>query len=275
MRKVVDFSASVQAQALAGIDLETLGKFIENDRYPVPDTNDRAGYFDGNEVAYWFSGLSDFLYLETLAENHGIEIKAFFDFACSSGRVARHFLVNKEKTTVYGTDMFANYIQWLVRNFPDRGTFFQNSIAPHAPLEDNSVDFVYGGSIFSHLDEFETAWLMEIRRILRPGGMAFLTILSDRTWEHLTDGADMVHFLTQNKHTSLLAGTEPIDRDFLFQKMPQERVILRNTDNPYFNVHTFLDRNYVRRTWGRIMNVVDIIEKAHGPDADAVVLVKR
>lgn len=274
MRRSVDPGASIQAQNLMSRDADTVAHFVSNDQYPMPETSDRAGYFDGNDIAYWFSGLSDFLYLEKLAAQHGIEVKSFFDFACSSGRVSRHFMANRPSIDVYGTDMFANYVQWLVKNFHDRGVFFQNSVTPHIPLEDNSIDLVYGGSIFSHLDEFETAWLMEIKRVLRPGGMAFLTILSDRTWASFTESADMVHFLTHHKHTCLLAGEAPIEKDFLLQPMPAERVIFRNVDNPFFNVHTFLDHKYIRRTWGRIMNVVDIVEKAHGPDADAVVLIK-
>ena len=61
----------------------------------------------------------------------------------------------------------------------------QNHALPHLPIEDGSTALVYGFSVFTHIDEFETAWLAEIRRILRPGGVAYLTINSDDTWKSL------------------------------------------------------------------------------------------
>jgi len=55
-----------------------------------------------------------------------------------------------------------------------------NSSIPTLPVEDNSVDCIAAWSVFTHIETFELHWLAELRRILRPGGLALLTFVTDR-----------------------------------------------------------------------------------------------
>jgi SAM-dependent methyltransferase len=48
---------------------------------------------------------------------------------------------------------------------------------PPLPFEDASFDLVYSISVFTHLDEeMQDAWLNELKRVLRPGGILIITV---------------------------------------------------------------------------------------------------
>ncbi len=54
---------------------------------------------------------------------------------------------------------------------------------PPLDLADDSVGLLFAHSVLTHLDgERQTRWLEEIRRVLRPGGLAFLTVLAELSW---------------------------------------------------------------------------------------------
>src|SRR5207244_2674608 len=54
---------------------------------------------------------------------------------------------------------------------------------PPLAFEDRYFDFIYAGSVFTHIADLAEAWLMELRRIVRPGGRLYLTIQDERSIE--------------------------------------------------------------------------------------------
>jgi SAM-dependent methyltransferase len=58
---------------------------------------------------------------------------------------------------------------------------------PHLPFDDKYFDFIYAGSVFTHIDDLATAWLCELRRILNPQGTAYITIHDKKTIELMND----------------------------------------------------------------------------------------
>jgi len=44
------------------------------------------------------------------------------------------------------------------------------------PFEDSSFDLVYCGSVFTHVSDLADAWFLELRRILRKGGYAYINL---------------------------------------------------------------------------------------------------
>jgi SAM-dependent methyltransferase len=59
--------------------------------------------------------------------------------------------------------------------------FATGTTAPHVPFEDRTFDLIYCGSVFTHISELAEAWLLELRRILRPGGYVYVTIHTRHT----------------------------------------------------------------------------------------------
>jgi SAM-dependent methyltransferase len=262
----------VQNQILRSVDEARLQGYVERDVSPIPSPDDRAGYFGQQHVSYWLNGLSDFLYLSSLLVPD--RPARFFDFGCSSGRVLRHFLAQSPYVESYGTDTYANSIRWMRSFLPHEGIYFQNSFVPTLPLADSMFDLIFAGSVFTHLDEFEEAWLLELRRILKPGGKAFVTFLSDRSWSELGGKNDIFKQLTSEPFRSLESDATPVQPDWLCGSMPAERVVLRLIRSPVHNLYVFHSTEYVQKRWGRLFEIEQILPQAHGLHQDAALLVK-
>lgn len=99
---------------------------------------------------------------------------SILDFGCGCGRVTRR-LATLKKPRLYGTDYNPKLISWCQQNL-EFAKFDTNSLAPPLRYGDKSFDFIFAGSVFTHLDgEFQTSWMTELRRVLRPGGYIYFT----------------------------------------------------------------------------------------------------
>jgi ubiquinone/menaquinone biosynthesis C-methylase UbiE len=106
------------------------------------------------------------------------------DFGCAEGRVLRFFPRHPE-SELWGVDINAERIAWAQQHLPRPFRFATTTTAPHLPFEDNYFDLVYAVSVFTHISELADAWFLEVLRVLRPGGHAYLTIHDERTVELL------------------------------------------------------------------------------------------
>ena len=94
----------------------------------------------------------------------------WLDFGCGCGRVARHLVRLPFVGDLSGVDVDAEAIRWTASHLP--GRYAAIAPDPPTPLGDASRDVVYAGSVFTHLDELrQDAWLAELHRVLRPGGL--------------------------------------------------------------------------------------------------------
>lgn len=113
--------------------------------------------------------------LQALPEEFSFESKRVYEFGCGSGRVLRHFLPEAETCEFWGSDLDYPSIEWLGKHLSPPFYFFQNTEQPVLPLESNSFDLVIVISVFTHVHENWSQWMMELRRILKPGGYIFCT----------------------------------------------------------------------------------------------------
>ena len=110
------------------------------------------------------------------------------DWGCGSGRVIRHFPLLASDVTAYGTDYSADLIRWCENNI-DNVTFRHNGLEPPLPFPDDSFDFLYSGSVFTHLPpELQRAWLTDQLRVVRPGGVVGFSVHGDAYHERLLPG---------------------------------------------------------------------------------------
>ena len=98
------------------------------------------------------------------------------DFGCGFGELLRYFMKDIAPGNLIGTDMDASSVALCMKLF--HGGYFEVN-APSPPLShaDASFDVIYSYSAFCHLSEkAHTAWLRELHRIIKPGGLLFLVI---------------------------------------------------------------------------------------------------
>lgn len=116
--------------------------------------------------------------------------RRWLDFGSGCGRVARHLVgpvVENAAAQVVdtpaprlpgvdytGVDVDRRQIAWAAGHLP--GRFLVIPQQPPTALAPNSFDVVFTISVFTHLDEaMQNAWLAELRRLLRPGGLLLAT----------------------------------------------------------------------------------------------------
>jgi tetratricopeptide (TPR) repeat protein len=135
--------------------------------------------FSESEEYYLNSGEVQISILQETLEKAGYFIQSgshILDFGCASGRMIRHLEKFSENCEIWGTDISGDCITWCQQNLSPPFHFFMGTTHPHLPFEDGYFDLIYAGSVFTHIDDLADAWFLELRRILKPGGMAYVTI---------------------------------------------------------------------------------------------------
>lgn len=262
----------LRAQPLAGVRAALLA-----DTAPLPAPRDREGYFADRHLDYWMMGHGDHLVIADLARRAGAEIAAgsrFLDFGCSSGRLLRQFMFQTPGVELYGCDLNRNYIRWM-RTHLAPARVFQNTLIPSLPLPDDCIDFAYAGSVFTHIGDQEEAWLMELRRVLRPGGLALLTVHTDRSYALLADAAHfLTRYFTSTAHRCDEFPDAAVDLAFLARPMPAERMTFVDVSRPIGNLNVYHSEAYLRRHWSSYFEIVSLPRKMHGFHQDAALLRK-
>ena len=151
--------------------------------FPLHTANSTSRQHHTGSRRYWLNRLSirrsnlAYAPIENLARcylgRETKELERILDWGVGCGRVARHFL-ERGQTNIYGTDIDAVNIEWLRKELRWTNAACM-SLDPPMPYPDNHFDLVYGHSVFTHLSQFDHfLWIIEIKRILKPGGIALL-----------------------------------------------------------------------------------------------------
>lgn len=161
----------------------------ESDGLPLPPGRLRL-VVAGTTDASWFleSGRATAGTIRAAAARYGPdldEIERLLDFGCGCGRVTRHW--RNLGAAVHGSDYNADLVDWCRRNLAF-ANFTTNRLAPPLPLPSESIDVAHAVSVLTHLPEdLQHAWLAELRRVLRPGGLLIATTHGDRYLDRLDD----------------------------------------------------------------------------------------
>ena len=221
---------------------------LAKDTFPLPVVEDREGYYGPYHFSYWASGLRDMRNLLNCAERLGVRVQTYYDLGCASGRVVRHFAVNQPEIRVLASDINRRHVEWILTFLPPSIVAFQNHSIPTTPIPDNSVDLVSAFSVFTHIESFETTWLMELRRILRPGGLAWITVHTEKTWEEIKPDWPLYKGLQNHPDFKALPSGKPL---------PGDRVVFRWKPNASYSSNVFYSMDYIRKTWSRYLDVVE------------------
>jgi SAM-dependent methyltransferase len=151
----------------------------------------------------------------------------WLDFGCGAGRAARHLVTQPAIQRLTGVDVDAAAIRWAARRLRDEYAVIAPT--PPTPFENGAFDVIYAISVFTHFDEQQqNAWLKELHRLLRPGGLLIATTHG----AHLTvNRPDM----TPDQHEQLR------ERGFVFQ----------GGFGAFNDDSAFHTRDYMEREWRR------------------------
>jgi SAM-dependent methyltransferase len=219
---------------------------VAGEPLPLPPIPERMGYSaDDKEYLDW--GRDDKSLVEAQMIKH-LDTKPgknILDFGCSSGRVLRHFYDDaRGKYQLFGVDIQARPIQWMRENFPKEFCVYTGCTQPHLPFPDNSFDVIYGFSVFTHIKFQWDAWLLELRRIMKPGALMIQTIHTENAWRFYYQHRHLDW--VRDNHSAKMLETEEMPYNYFYYG-----------DSSVSQV--FWKRDVARAFWSRYLDILDVL----------------
>jgi SAM-dependent methyltransferase len=262
------YVASKQLPLGAGQSRFVVERTIEHEAVPIPPRELWEGYGETPEQ-YLGSGRE---HVEAMMRNlaaHGLTapVSRVLEFGCAAGRMLR-FVPRPDEADFWGVDIKADTIAWCQQHLAPL-QFVANTTFPHLPFEDNYFDLVYAGSVFTHIADLADAWFLELRRVLRPGGYAYLTVI----------GTDTVRRFVDESNGSLDWWINPMkefDRETGF--LASQRLGMASFEagswGGFAVPQVVYDLDYLQAKWGRWAEVLGVCRFAYGAQ-HAVIFRKR
>lgn len=156
------------------------------DGMPIPPENLWWDYADTAE-RYLEIGRLNIGKMRSILSAAGRDLRPgdrILDFGCAAGPQIRCLKEFAENGQVWGADLSAPHVTWCMSHLPECFRFAVTTGLPHLPFEDRYFDLAYCGSVFSHMSEMTDAWLLELSRVIRPGGHLYLSMNSKQSMHH-------------------------------------------------------------------------------------------
>lgn len=244
----------------------TAGEFLvpgvatrsSEDPLPVPPIELWQGYAQ-TEAGFLEFGREDVAMLLRTLEEAGAKTAALdrvLDFGCGAARVLRFLPRNPGTSEFWGVDVNASMITWCQQHLSPPLFFATSTTAPHLPFEDNYFDLVYAFSVFTHISDLADAWLLELRRVLRKGGYALITILDESTLAKMP-----TIYRDEPAYVEYVAGVQA----FLARKLAPGQDYAWFSFGADMDAQVFYDQKWLLSKWSRLMRVLSVAEGAHGP----------
>lgn len=154
-------------------------------RIPPTPLRHYYGFRDGkwHDDLYIQTGANDVAAMRRILNEDGFGLpgEKILEFGCSAGRLIRHLEKEATSAECWGVDLHSAAIHWAQAHMSPPFNFCLTTTVPHLPFEDNYFGLIFAGSVWTHIGELDDAWLLEMRRILRPGGRIYITISDQNT----------------------------------------------------------------------------------------------
>jgi ubiquinone/menaquinone biosynthesis C-methylase UbiE len=156
---------------------------------PTPPESLWLGY--GRTIEEWLeSGRRHVGKMRSILSDSGFAFEdgnRILEMGCAAGRMLRCLEDVAEKCEVWGTDISGDHVVWCKQHLSPPFHFFIGTQFPHLPFADGYFDLIYAGSVFTHIDDLADAWLLELRRLLKPNGRLYITIHDNHTIRILSE----------------------------------------------------------------------------------------
>ena len=164
--------------------------FVDGEALPLPPNAERHGHAISDAEYLEWGRYEKEIILEFMRDAlPSLDNLAIMDFGCSSGRILRHFYdySGQRNWKLVGVDVSARRIEWMRRNFPKEIEVYTGTFLPILPFRSNSFDAIYGMSVFTHIKYLWDTWLLELRRVLKPGGVLIQSIHTEHAWSFFAE----------------------------------------------------------------------------------------
>jgi SAM-dependent methyltransferase len=134
---------------------------------------------DGGEAAdYEAAGLRIKEFIRSqLPAGWSWEGKRVLDFGCGAGRVLRHFASEAESGEFWGSEIDEASVRWIERHLSPPFNVVLHGESPPLRVPDGYFDLTYAMSVFTHITQEWSAWLVDLHRSLAPEGLLLATFL--------------------------------------------------------------------------------------------------
>jgi SAM-dependent methyltransferase len=223
----------------------------------IPPLSLRSIVAAPEEEIFLWTGANDISYFLSLLEHYAspdlVVPRRILDFGCGCGRLTRYLGLSERYRTT-GTDINQDHVDWCAANLP-RVTTLRNEVVPPLPLADNSIDFAFSLSVFSHLPERAAlAWLSDLARVLAPGGLLIIT----------THGLNALQVIRPSKIHHAMFGMDEAAVDVMSERLGSERLVFvpysaevvdaAKAGDEYGN--TFISMDKAESLWGDLFETV-------------------
>jgi len=148
-------------------------------KFPVPPNSNMRKTSSRTIRQFVESSLTTYAPIITMARFYGVRFDSstkVLDFGCGVGRqlmpLTRHF----PNAQYFAVDVDPSSIEFICKSYPHVHADV-NGFMPPLKFADKEMDLVYSVSTFSHFDlPTQSAWLKELFRITKPGGLVLPTI---------------------------------------------------------------------------------------------------
>jgi SAM-dependent methyltransferase len=233
---------------------------LESPTIPLPPPHLQVEVLGGALPAdeFFYGGFTVAQGLREILAHLGRPLDSFesvLDLGCGCGRVLRWFEEEARTVRFHGSDISKGAIEWDRKHIPF-ARFDVNGVDPPLAHPDGAFDLAFAISVVTHLsEELQLAWLEELKRVLRPGGLLLMSVQGDDTSTQRLDGADLEAYRRKGHHFKRIkaGGLHGL---------------------PDFYQDAFHTREYVERVWSRFFRVKAYVR--HGPlyTQDLVVMEK-
>lgn len=218
---------------------------------PVPPKDLWLGY--GESPDEYLKGRIQINQMLKITRNHGYNPETpgnILDFGCGAGRMIRWLKPYSENKEIWGVDISSEHIIWANNNLNPPFNFAVNTVVPHLPFRDNYFDFIYAGSVFTHIDDLADSWFMELHRISSDNAYLYLTIQDRHT----------IELLETKYREKWLSGYMRKFPEYISEK--ENFNIIVGGRGPDSQV--FYDIDYLKKILGNVFEFVSIDQEAYG-----------
>lgn len=167
------------------------------------------------------------------------------EWGCGPGRIIQHLpSLDDGIARLIGTDCHEATIDWCQENMPDI-EFLVHEMNPPLTLATGSIDVVYCCAVFTHLGEpLHHAWVSEILRLLRPGGLLIASFHGSRFEDRMATDE-----VSAFRDGNLVVRPEGREGGTQFVSFAGERFIRERLLNRFENITPLVDAPFLQSVW--------------------------